>query len=253
MWDSRRQVQVGEGTLRKTVSASPPVRRRRRWWRIIPILGVIVVLACRLLENFQTVIPQSVYRSGQLSPASLQRHIARYHLRSVINLRGENADETWYQEERAMAAHCGVRHYDMPTDSGYPPTSEDLREWLRVLASCEKPVLIHCHSGIDRTGPVAAVCVLWLDPKGTPAGARAQFSWRYGHLPWRANRQRHLAFLDLYFVWLQQQGLAHDRDHFEKWATAVYQPEPEWVLESAMPAEEQPDTNLAARMRPPKS
>jgi protein tyrosine phosphatase (PTP) superfamily phosphohydrolase (DUF442 family) len=195
-------------------------------------VGLTGALGWQLLENFHAVIPDAIYRSGQLSPSSLQQHIERYQIRSVINLRGKNANQPWYQEECAMAAHCGARHYDMPTDSSYPPLAEELREWIRVLQSCEKPVLIHCQSGIDRTGLVAVVGILQLDPEGDPARAREQLSWHYGHLPWRSNHYRHLAFVDLYTHWLQQQQSSHDRERFLKWAREVYVPETEWVLEA---------------------
>jgi len=51
---------------------------------------------------------------------------------------------------------------------------------LDTLDRCEKPVLIHCKSGADRTSIAAA---LWLLDQGAPmAEARAQMSVRFVHL-----------------------------------------------------------------------
>jgi hypothetical protein len=51
----------------------------------------------------------------------------------------------------------------------------------------------------------------------------------HGHLPWRANRGRFLAFLDLYEEWLEGRGLSHSPEQFGYWATHVYRPLPEWA------------------------
>ncbi len=208
-------------------------RWRHFWTRLVPGLLFLGLASLQLgetiAENFRTIVPGCAYRSGQLGPESLEEHIDRYHLRSVINLRGANPEDGWYQDECAVAARLGVAHYDMPTDSSFPPTAEDLRHWLEVLEHCPKPLLIHCQSGIDRTGLLAAVCVLRLDTEGSLAQARAQLGLNHGHLPWRANRGRFLAFLDLYEEWLAGRGLAHSREHFAQWATQVYVPLPEWA------------------------
>src|SRR5438876_527431 len=68
-------------------------------------------------ENFHLVIPGSVYRSGQLSPESLEDRATRNGIRSVINLRGANPGEEWYEMECAVARHQGLKFYDLPVDS----------------------------------------------------------------------------------------------------------------------------------------
>lgn len=214
-----------------------PSRRRRFWTRTVPLAFLLVFVGVRLgervLENFRCVIPGCVYRSGQFDGRSLRCHIDQLHLRSVINLRGANVDDDWYQDECNVSASHGAVHDDMPTDSAYPPSADELRQWMRILDGCPKPVLIHCQSGIDRTGLLAAVCILRFDVDGSPAKAREQLGLLYGHLPWRPNRGRFLTFLDLYEQWLTQQGLVHNGDHFALWATAVYAPPTEWINHAA--------------------
>jgi hypothetical protein len=200
---------------------------RPRRWKVV--VGVLVLAAAAvgaagwaLGDNFATVLPGRVYRSAQLSAAGLHDRIARLHLRAVLNLRGANPGEDWYDEECELAAHEGVKHYDLATDSEYPPTPEDLHELIGVLDHCERPLLIHCQSGIDRTGVAAAVCVL-LGEGGSPALAHGQLGQLYGHqLPWRERTARQEAFLGQYDRWLADQGCAHSPGRFRRWALRVY-------------------------------
>src|SRR6516162_10223858 len=112
MQHSKRRVQMKEALPAKPSSPARAPRPRRQGilWSVLIVVGLTGALGWQLLENFHAVIPDAIYRSGQLSPSSLQQHIERYQIRSVINLRGKNANQPWYQEECAMAAHCGARH-----------------------------------------------------------------------------------------------------------------------------------------------
>jgi protein tyrosine phosphatase (PTP) superfamily phosphohydrolase (DUF442 family) len=192
-----------------------------------PLLAGIASLTFCLRDNFVTVIPGQVYRSGQMSPSDLEWHVRWYGLRSVINLRGSNPDCDWYQEELAATERLGVSHYDFDSDGCRPPNPKEVRELIALLHCCEKPVLFHCYSGIDRTGIVAAICVLLLDEGGSPAKAHAQFAVRYGHWPWRASTVNNRAFVTLYEDWLNAHGYAPSNRRFEHWAFRVYDPPPE--------------------------
>jgi protein tyrosine phosphatase (PTP) superfamily phosphohydrolase (DUF442 family) len=205
----------------------PAPRQRRRWLATALLLVVFLALAVGgatwgLCDNFHTVIPGVVYRSGQLDARSLESRARRHHLRAVINLRGPNPEAAWYQEECATAGRLGLQHFDFPVDSLDPPGAAELADLLRLLQHCDKPVLIHCQSGIDRSGLVAAIAVLLLDKTGTVTAAHGQFALLYGHLPWRPSTARKKAFLRRYQAWLTSQGLVHDRDRFRSWALEVY-------------------------------
>jgi protein tyrosine phosphatase (PTP) superfamily phosphohydrolase (DUF442 family) len=167
-------------------------------------------------ENFHPVIPGQVYRSGQMTAESLRSHAGRYGIRSVINLRGPNPGDDWYDQECAVARRHDLHFYDLPVDSQCP-TPAELGQLLRVLDACPKPVLIHCQSGIDRSGLVAAICVLLLDEHGSIDLAHAHLGWRYGHMPWSENLSIQERFLQNYQHWLAQNGLSHDRRRFRDW------------------------------------
>jgi protein tyrosine phosphatase (PTP) superfamily phosphohydrolase (DUF442 family) len=196
-----------------------PARPRLAIKRYVFAVAVLALanLACYLGENFHTVVNDKVYRSAQLGSDSLESHITREGVRSVINLRGSNPGREWYQQECAVAMRNGVRHFDVPIDSDFAPSGQELIDLVRVLKSCPKPVLMHCQSGIDRSGVAAAISVLLLDPEGSLDKALDQLSLRFGHMPWKANWARQYAFVHEYGAWLAQRELLHSPAHFQQW------------------------------------
>jgi protein tyrosine/serine phosphatase len=178
--------------------------------------------AWEMYDNFHTVVPDLIYRSGQLDASALECQTRRHHLRAVINLRGANPQAPWYEEERETAARLGLQHLDFPVDSVEPPSAGELADLLHLLDECDKPVLIHCQSGIDRSGLIAAIALLLLDDNGTPARAHGQLSLFYGHMPWRPSTARKETFLNEYDTWLATQGQSHQRGRFRDWALGVY-------------------------------
>jgi protein tyrosine phosphatase (PTP) superfamily phosphohydrolase (DUF442 family) len=199
------------------------VRRRR-----LLVLGFLLVTtltavaASSFSDNFHPVITGAVYRSGQPSANQLANHIADEGIRSIVNVRASNPGADWYEEERAVAARRHVEHYSVGIDSACP-LPDEVRTLIPILDCCPKPVLVHCQSGIDRTGPVAAICILLLDDRPQALeDAKAQLGLRYGHLFWRTNTKRQQAFLGMYEAWLAVHHNAHCREHFREWALRVY-------------------------------
>ena len=204
-------------------SDRPPVRARLSLG--LAFSSVLLVAAASpflgpLGENFHSVIPGCVYRSGQLSSESLEDHATREGIRSVINLRGANPGEEWYESECAVARRQDLKFYDLPVDSQCPTTPE-LRELLQVLEQCPKPVLIHCQSGIDRSGIVAAISILLLDESGSIEQAETHLGWRYGHMPWCDNLSVQERFLQDYQSWLGQRFLSHNPARFRTWLLLI--------------------------------
>jgi protein tyrosine/serine phosphatase len=216
MTNAQAKAESGEKCGRST--------RYARWFIGLAIPLIVSLAAARpflpLGDNFHVVVHGCVYRSGQLGPESLEECIAHKGIRSVINLRGANPGDDWYEQERAVAGRHGLRFYDLPVDSQCP-TPLELRQLLGVLEPCPKPVLIHCQSGIDRSGIVAAICVLLLDESGSLTEAHAHLGWRYGHLPWCENALVQEKFLAGYQNWLTDCGQTHACGRFREWLFLV--------------------------------
>jgi protein tyrosine phosphatase (PTP) superfamily phosphohydrolase (DUF442 family) len=196
-----------------------PGRRRFVGFLVCGVMtGLAGALGLHYWDNFHAVLPGLVYRSAQLDASGLEARITRYHFRTIINLRGENLDADWYQDERELARRYGIRHFDLPIDSVASPTPDELRQLTSILKSDDAlPVLIHCQSGVNRTGILAAICVLLLDESGSLAKARAQLHWQYGNLPWADSTKSSLAFLDRYEHWLTENHLHHSPATFCRW------------------------------------
>jgi protein tyrosine/serine phosphatase len=207
--------------------AQPKAARRswRRWSLVILVLGLAATLlpeVCRVAlgSNFHEVLPGRLYRAAQPSAASLKGYIHAYGIRTVINLRGPNPGEDWFEEEERVTKRCGVDFVSVNMSASDKPQEQNLKLLIETFDQCETPILVHCTSGSDRSG-FASACYLLLKTDTPSTEARSQLSLRYGHFPWgRAGCQNQV--LDQYEDWLRSQGLAHEPEHFRRWATKFY-------------------------------
>jgi len=108
--------------------------------------------------NFRGVVPGKVYRSAQPSPEQLREWTGRYGFKTVINLRGDETEEV--KAERAVAEDLGLKMVTMTLSSYRLSARYLIVELLKTLESVETPVLIHCHSGIDRAGTASALAAM---------------------------------------------------------------------------------------------
>ena len=141
----------------------------------------------RITGNFHTVESGAVYRSGQLSGPQFASRIQQNGIRTILNLRGNNAGAPWYDDELNASSRAGVQHIDFAISAGQELTDDEVRKISTILRDAPRPLLIHCEAGADRSGLVAALYELLVEQR-PPAEARAQLSFRYGHFPWLGSR-----------------------------------------------------------------
>ena len=134
----------------------------------------------QLSGNFHEVIPGEYYRAGQLSDGDISKYKTKYGIKSILNLRGENLDEEWYQKEVAEAKAAGVEHLDFRMSAKRELTKEQAIELIEVMKNAPKPMLVHCRAGSDRTGLASAVYVAGIK-KLDEEFAESQLSVWYGH------------------------------------------------------------------------
>jgi hypothetical protein len=208
---------------------SPPNPRPRAKLAGVLLRGVVVGLVVALGvqagavlvgPNVHTVLPGAVYRCSQPSPRGLERLIRRLGIRTVVNLRGCSDPAEWYLDECRVTCRLNVAHEDLGFSAGRLPSVPMLRQLLDVLDRSERPLLIHCYKGADRTG-MASALVLLLHSDASLAEARRQLGPRTGHLPLgrTANMDR---FFDLYEEWLAAKGQAHSPDVLRHWVRYEY-------------------------------
>ena len=135
----------------------------------------------RITDNFRAIEPGRAYRSAQLDPTTLALLIDVYGIRTVINLRGENPDELWYQNERALLAEKGVALVDVRWSAFELPPREELLKLYDAFLTVAEPILIHCQAGADRTGAAAAIWRMVMLGEERQEAAR-QLALFYGHV-----------------------------------------------------------------------
>lgn len=194
---------------------------------LLALLIVVGAEAARtfLGSNFHTVVTGRCYRCAQPATADLRVLLRTLGIRTIINLRGEE-DQEWYRREVALAREMGVCLVDRGMWAARPATEEEFRVIVADVDAAEEPVLIHCVSGIDRSGIVSALFLL-LRTDADVDRAMGQLSVCFGHNPWgKASCQDRI--LQSYAAWLAENNLRHHPDYFRCWAYAEYRQEYRW-------------------------
>lgn len=137
--------------------------------------------ALQLTGNFHPVVPGSLYRSAQPTATDIARYRKTYGIKTIINLRGENTGSPWYDSEIAEAKRLGIAHVDFGMSARRELTQAASADLIAILERAEKPVLIHCKAGADRSGLASALYVAAVAKLGE-AAAEQQISIRYGHI-----------------------------------------------------------------------
>lgn len=136
-----------------------------------PLIAIVVVLAGMYVYQvhfnyrFRTVEEGKVYRSGVILPAELPDYIAKYHIKSVIDLRypgvGDAKDNPEklsdvLLEKKAVESVEGVRYFNIKSDQ--IPSATSLDSFYTVMDNPDNyPVLIHCYHGVGRAGLYSAI------------------------------------------------------------------------------------------------
>jgi hypothetical protein len=161
-----------------------------------------------------------VYRSSQ-PESNLEDLATRYHLASILNLRGGTFADGFYKSEVRLSKKHGIDFYDLPMSAIRRPSRGQLLRLLDLFEHCRYPLLIHCKSGSDRTGLVSALYLLYRGGQ-TPRDATRAFSLYYGHLPIGGTAHLHEPF-DEYEQWLAERSAVHSPVQLRWWIENVYQ------------------------------
>ncbi len=153
------------------------------WLGVIAAPILLYAGAIQLVGNIDTVEPGRLYRSATLSRHDLDAVIRAAHIRTVVNLRGESLGQSWYEDEIRVTEADHVRLISLPLSAIHEPSPDLLSALVRTLETAEKPMLIHCSSGSDRTGLAAAIYDLIVLKKPVSV-AKGQLSFYWGHFPY---------------------------------------------------------------------
>ncbi len=133
-----------------------------------------------LYLNFHKV-DENLYRSAQPTKKQLEKLIDKYGIKTIINLRGkEHIKDLTYEEE--VTKTKGVKLINIKLNSRGFPKKEDFLNLYNIFKNIEYPALIHCKSGSDRTGLVAALYLYLIKNKPLKKALKQLNFFPYGHI-----------------------------------------------------------------------
>lgn len=168
----------------------------------------------RLCWHNEHQIAPNMWRCNQPSPSRIKK-AANRGIKTIINLRGPRSDGGWRLESEACKIY-GLILMDFTVRSRAAPDKHMLHSAKALFDEIELPAMMHCKSGADRAGLMAALYLLIV--KKMPAREAAkQLAWKYGHF-----KQAKTGLLDAFFAAyfpFEDQGMA-----FFDWIDDIYDP-----------------------------
>lgn len=165
-------------------------------------------------KNFHEIAP-GVYRANQPSPERLAE-FRDMGIRTILNLRGDS-DASPYLFEVEACAELGLTLIDHRLYAAALASRDELLELIAIFRRIEKPFVMHCKSGSDRTG-FAAILFLHIIAGQPLERAMRQLHWT--HLHFRKSKN---GILDLFF----EAYLEASKDgvpSLEDWIATQYDP-----------------------------
>lgn len=115
---------------------------------VLPAIGI---------DNFG-VISDTYYRGAQPKGRPAYERLAALGIRTVVDLQGDYATQTYARTEEADVRAAGMKFHRIPMTTRTPPTAEQLESFLAIVNDpANQPVYVHCKGGRHRTGVMTAV------------------------------------------------------------------------------------------------
>ncbi|HEX8166116.1 MAG TPA: sulfur transferase domain-containing protein [Beijerinckiaceae bacterium] len=188
------------------------VARLRAWAHMV----LVDHGAFRLFYLNRHRVTPNLWRSAQPAPHQLA-WFAGQGVRTVINLRGGREHGSW-QLQKEACDRLGLDLVEFVVRSREAPDRDTILEAKAFFAGLKYPAVIHCKSGADRAGFVAALYLV-LHEGRTVREALSQLSLRYGHF-----RFARTGILDAFFERYRVEGEAKGIP-FPDWVERIYDPD----------------------------
>jgi len=160
-------------------------------------------------------VSDRLWRSAQPAPHQLARLKAQ-GVRTVVNLRGGREHGSW-QLQKDACDRLGLALIDFVVRSRGAPDRDTILKAKTFFDSIEYPAVLHCKSGADRAGFVAALFLVVHEGRPVSEALR-QLSLRFGHFRF-AKTGILDAFFERYLVEGEAKGIP-----FLTWVETIYDP-----------------------------
>jgi protein-tyrosine phosphatase len=115
----------------------------------------------RIIPKRWGVVEQaSIYRSGQLHPALIERVLVENEIEVIVDLNGKRMGKTNHEAEDSIALQLGIDKKRYPLNGNGTGDIEQYALAIKAISNAvnsNKPVLVHCSAGSQRTGGVLAM------------------------------------------------------------------------------------------------
>ena len=189
-----------------------PKERKRSYWHVRWLdHGILRTF----WHNFEQV-SDGVYRSNHPDDKRFEAYAAM-GIKTVLNLRGV-AKQPHYLFEVESCERLGLTLVTVHMSARQAPKVTHLTKLMDAFETMERPFLMHCKSGADRTG-LAAALYLMMEEGQSVADARQQLSFRYLHI-----RRTSTGILD-HFLDVYEARNAQSPIDIKDWIRTEYDPE----------------------------
>lgn len=167
-------------------------------------------------NNFYS-INEGVYRSGQPSPKLFEQYIIKHNIKSIINLRySDTSDQDIYLMQKNLCHKHNINMINIPISARRLPEKNKLKLILDTIKKIQKPFLVHCKTGADRTGFFMALYTFYNT--NDIELAKKQLSLKYLHI-----RYSSTGILDYFFNLIK--NLELNNTELEDWIEKKYDPQ----------------------------
>lgn len=157
-------------------------------------------------HNFEEFAP-GAFRSNQPGPDRFETY-AGMGIKAILNLRGANKQPHYLFEVESCETH-DMALVTTQMAARRAPRRAELLALIEAFETMERPFLMHCKSGADRTGLAAAIYLMMYE-NAPLVQAQKQLSFKYLHI--RKTSTGILDhFLDVYADRIAQSPIAIDR------------------------------------------
>lgn len=161
-------------------------------------------------------VADGLWRAAQPAPHQLA-WFRRQGVRTVVNLRGGREHGSW-QLQKEACERLGLDLVEFVVRSREAPDRDMLLASRAFFETLRYPAVLHCKSGADRAGFMAALYLLVHENRPV-AEAMRQLSLRFGHF-----RFARTGILDAFFERYRVEGEAKGIPFLE-WVERIYDPD----------------------------